>query len=288
MQIPSNRRRGSAAVWGIVAVVLLCVAVGGFVYWKKHHRPSQASRLGGATATLDLGNGVALELVRVIPGEFTMGSPTDEPDRDISEDPPHKVKISKPFYIGKFEITQAQWETIRGNQSSFKGPTLPAEDVSWGDATGWCKEMSQRLGVNVRLPTEAEWEYACRAGTSTPFAFGAALKPGDATFASTKTSPVGSGKPNAWGLYDMHGNVWEWCQDTLQPDYTGAPTDGSAWIDDKGDNKFNRVRRGGSWKEAAANCRSAVRFGSAASEKEPDMRNDQVGFRVVVDVPAGN
>src|SRR5437879_3392420 len=107
MQIEKGRRRGSALVWIVVIVVVLCVAGGGVFYWKKHRHPRQASRLGGATATLDLGNGVTLELVKIIPGEFTMGSPTDEADRDLSEDPPHKVTISKPFYIGKFEIAQA-------------------------------------------------------------------------------------------------------------------------------------------------------------------------------------
>jgi formylglycine-generating enzyme required for sulfatase activity len=151
--------------------------------------------------------------------------------------------------------------------------------------------MSRNLGVTIRLPTEAEWEYACRAGTSTPFAFGAALLPDQANFAAAdpkkspgKTVPVGSHKPNAWGLYDMHGNVWEWCQDTLQGDYEKAPADGSAWLDEA-HNKYNRVRRGGSWKEPATNCRSAVRYGSSSSAEEPDMRNDQLGFRVVVDIP---
>jgi formylglycine-generating enzyme required for sulfatase activity len=289
-------RRGGALTWVVASVVLLCVMAGGLLYvqhrgWKRRHPP--APPLDGPTATIDLGNGVKLELIRINPGEFMMGSPESDPDRDISEAPAHKVTIGKPFYIGKFEVTQGQWNVIRGNQSHFKaGDNFPADSVSWNDATAWCLEMSMRHDVHIRLPTESEWEYACRAGTSTPFAFGPKLLPeqanfntGDPNTALGKTAPVGSGKPNAWGLYDMHGNVWEWCEDTLQADngYEGAPADGSAWIVPA--NRFNRVRRGGSWSDSPANCRSTVRFGSASSEKEPDMRNDQVGFRVVVDVP---
>jgi formylglycine-generating enzyme required for sulfatase activity len=283
-----KRRSGEALTWIVVIVVVLCIAAGGLLYWQ-HHRTLErrGPKLTAATETLDLGKGVKLELVKINAGEFTMGSPSTEPDHDLSEEPQHKVTIAKPFYLGKFEITQAQWSVIRGNQSEFKGDDKRAADgISWGDANNWCKDMSQRLKVKMRLPTEAEWEYACRAGTTTPFAFGAELKPDEANFKLTnvgKTSVVGSYKPNAWGLYDMHGNVWEWCQDTLQPDYTGAPADGSAWVDEK-ENKYNRVRRGGSWQETAANCRSAVRFGSPGDEKTPDMRNNQVGFRVVVEV----
>jgi formylglycine-generating enzyme required for sulfatase activity len=280
-------RRGEALTWIVVIVVVLCIAGGGLLYWQHRRAHDRQPKLDGPTAVLDLGKGVKVELVKINPGEFTMGSPSTEPDHDLSEEPQHKVTIAKAFYIGKFEVTQAQWGVIRGNQSEFKGDSFPADGISWGDANNWCKEMSQKLKVKMRLPTEAEWEYACRAGTATPFAFGTELKPDQANFKPTnvgKTSTVGSYKPNAWGLYDMHGNVWEWCQDTLQPDYTGAPADGSAWVDEK-ENKYNRVRRGGSWQETAANCRSAVRFGSPGDEKTPDMRNNQVGFRVVVEVP---
>jgi formylglycine-generating enzyme required for sulfatase activity len=280
-----RRRRAEALTWVVVIIVLLCLVGGGLLYWQTHRH--RAPELRNPVEAIDLGKGVRLDLVRINPGSFQMGSPDSDADADVSETPQHPVTISKPFYLGKFEVTQAQWKVLRANQSSFKGDdNLPADDVSWGDATNWCKEMSQRLHITVRLPTEAEWEYACRAGTTTPFAYGPKLTPAAANFADAKlekTSPVGAHQPNPWGLYDMEGNVWEWCQDTLQPDYTGAPADGSAWIDEKGDNKYNRVRRGGSWKDSAANCRCAVRFGSPGNEKEPDMRNDQVGFRVVVE-----
>ena len=290
----SVRHRGAALTWVVAAVILLC-AMGGSLLYVQHRaqklRDTPAYQLHGPVASLDLGNNVHLELVRIEPGSFMMGSADNEPDHDISESPMHKVTIAKPFYMGKFEITQAQWKVIRQNMSKANdGDQYPADGIGWSDAAGWCDEMSKRLNVHVRLPTEAEWEYACRAGTTTPFAFGTTLTPDNANFSVTdakpkitKTTPVGTFKPNAWGLHDMHGNVWEWCEDTLQPDYDKAPADGSAWIDPT--NKFNRVRRGGSWKETPGNCRSAVRFGSASSEKEPDMRNDQVGFRVVVEVP---
>jgi formylglycine-generating enzyme required for sulfatase activity len=288
-------RAGAALAWVVASVIILCLIGGGLLYWqqKKESKVNHvAVNLTGPATALDIGKGVKLELVRINPGQFMMGSFDTEPDHDISESPVHKVTIGKPFYIGKFEVTQPQWNVIRGNSShSNVGDTFPADTISWGDATKWCEEMSRNLGVTIRLPTEAEWEYACRAGTSTPFAFGAALTPAQANFTSSdpkanrgKTAPVGSGKPNAWGLYDMHGNVWEWCQDTLQEDYEKAPADGSAWIDEA-HNKYNRVRRGGSWKEPPANCRSAVRFGSSSSAEEPDMRNDQLGFRVVVEPP---
>ena len=251
------------------------------------------SRLAGPAVTVDLGNGVKLELVRIQPGRFIMGSPENDPDRDISESPTHLVTIGKAFYMGRFEVTQGQWNVIRGNQSrSNVGDRFPADGISWNDATNWCAEMSTRLGVIVRLPTEAEWEYACRAGTRTSFAFGSALLPDQANFSSGdrnttrgKTTPVGSFKGNAWGLFDMHGNVWEWCRDTLHDDYENAPADGSAWVDPA--NLYNRVRRGGSWNDPASACRSAVRWGSPGDEKQPDMRNDQVGFRVVVEPRSG-
>lgn len=289
-------RRGAALVWVVSAVLLLC-AIGAGLMYVQHRamkkREASALTERGPVATLDLGKGVKLELVRIEPGAFMMGSPDNEPDHDISEGPVHQVTIAKPFYMGKFEVTQAQWKVIRGNMSkAADGDEYPADGISWGDATNWCTEMSKNLHVAIRLPTEAEWEYACRAGTKSAFAFGPTLSPSQASITvgegpkkATKTDPVGSFKPNAWGLYDMHGNVWEWCIDSLQPDYDQAPSNGSAWV--VMENQFNRVRRGGSWKEPAGNCRSAVRYGSSGSEKEPDMRNDQVGFRVVVDVPTG-
>lgn len=303
MDTPQNeptapRPSHNAGKLGVVIIIAVALVGFGLMWWKRHsmssgrHHKAPAVVLTGPTASLDLGNNVKLELVRIEPGTFTMGSPENEPDRDISEGPQHQVTIKRPFYIGKFEVTQGQWKVLRGLQSHANvGDDFPADGISWNDATNWCADLSKKLGVTVRLPTEAEWEYACRAGTTTPFAFGPALSAEQAnlttgpTPSTKKTWTVGSGKPNAWGLYDMHGNVWEWCQDTLNGDYMGAPADGSAWVDQA--NKFNRVRRGGSWMQKARECRSAVRYGSASSEKEPDLRNEEVGFRVVVDVPAG-
>jgi formylglycine-generating enzyme required for sulfatase activity len=289
-------RRGAALTWVVVAVVILSVAGAGLVYVRNRARQLKlhpVAHLEGSTATLDLGGGVGLELVRINPGQFMMGAPESDPDFNVSEGPVHPVTIAKPFFIGKYEITQGQWKIIRGNQShANQGDRFPADGVGWSDAANWCKEMSGRLGVTMRLPTEAEWEYACRAGTTTAFAFGDKLAAGQAKFntgdpqsLAGQTAPVGSFKPNAWGLYDMHGNVWEWCQDTLQEDYAKAPTDGSAWVDLQ--NQYKRVRRGGSWKDTASALRSASRWSSNGDAKEPDMRNDQVGFRVVVEVPAG-
>jgi len=295
-QLKGSGRRGAALPWVVLAVVLLCIFAAGLKYWQRKLRTNrtQISRLTGPVATLQIGNGVKLELVRINPGTFMMGSPDAEPDHDISEAPVHQVTIARPFYIGRFEVTQAQWGVIRGNQSrSNVGDNFPADGISWNDATNWCKEMSTRLGVIVRLPTEAEWEYAARAGTTSAFAFGPSLPPVQANFntGDPKTMPgktvlAGSTKANPWGLFDMHGNVWEWCQDTLHDDYEKAPADGSAWIDPLF--PYNRVRRGGSWSDPANACRSAVRWGSPGDAKEPDMRNDQVGFRVVVELRVGN
>ena len=294
-QLKVAGRRGAALPWVVVAVVLLCIFAAALKYAQYRHRMrrTQISRLTGPVATLDIGNGVKLELVRINPGTFMMGSPDGEPEHDLSESPLHRVKIGKPFYMGMFEVTQAQWNVIRGNQSrSNIGDNFPADGISWNDATNWCAEMSVKLHLVVRLPTEAEWEYACRAGTTTAFAYGPSLSPDQANFntgnprtMSGKTVIVGKSKPNPWGLFDMHGNVWEWCQDTLHDDYEKAPVDGSAWIDPL--YPYNRVRRGGSWSDPASALRSAVRWGSPGDAKEPDMRNDQVGFRVVVEVRVG-
>jgi formylglycine-generating enzyme required for sulfatase activity len=242
--------------------------------------------------TLNLGNGVMMELVLIPAGEFVMGSPESEEDHDPSESPQHKVTIKKPFYMGKYEVTQAQWMTVSGNQSNFKGDNLPAEQVSWGDCRKFCDTVSQRTGWHLRLPSEAEWEYACRAGTTTPFDVGdvlnanqANMQPADESDKSAgpyrkKTLAVGSFAPNAFGLYDMHGNVGEWCEDVMHPNYENAPVDGSAWRE--GGNQESHVYRGGAYNNLAASCRSAMRF----AETVPEIRTQTVGFRVVVDADA--
>jgi formylglycine-generating enzyme required for sulfatase activity len=236
----------------------------------------------------DLVNGVTLEMVAIPGGTFPMGSPTTEKGRINDESPQHSVTV-KPFYMGKFPVTQAQWQAIiETNPSNFKGDNLPVESVSWNEAIEFCQRLSQKTGRNYRLPSEAEWEYACRAGTTTPFHFGETITTelanynGNFTYGSEpkgtyreKTAPIGSfGVANAFGLYDMHGNVLEWCQDNWHDNYNGAPTDGSAW---EGRDRSARLLRGGSWGDYPGYCRSATRGYS-----NPDNRHYFIGCRVVV------
>ena len=241
-------------------------------------------RLGPAkTMTLNLG-GVTMELVLIPAGEFMMGSPASEAKRQKDETQ-HRVRITKPFYMGKYEVTQAQHQAVMGaNPSKFKGASNPVEMVSWNNATEFCRKLSQRTGQQVRLPTEAEWEYACRAGTTTPFHYGNSLSSTQANFNGRypyggaakgdyrgKTMPVGSFQPNAWSLYDMHGNVWEWCADWYE-NYGGAATDPTGPA-----NGGYRVLRGGGWNNNGYSCRSASRYWN-----DPSNRNLNYGFRVVV------
>jgi len=195
----------------------------------------------------DLGNGVKVELVYIPAGEFMMGSPDGEGDSD--EHPRHKVVIAKPFYMGKYPVTQEQWEAVMGNNPSyFKGKKFPVEQVSWNDAKEFCKKLSERLGEKLDLPSEAMWEYTCRAGTTTKYSFGDIITSELANYWASEikqTTEVGKYPANAFGLYDMHGNVWEWCEDVWHENYNGAPTDGSAWV--KGGNSNKHLLRGGSW-----------------------------------------
>jgi formylglycine-generating enzyme required for sulfatase activity len=221
----------------------------------------------------DLGSGVKMEMVALSPGEFLMGSPATEADRSDNEGPQHRVQIVYSFYIGKFEITQKQWRTVMGtNPSRFQGcDDCPVEEVSWNSAVEFCQRLSARTGLEYRLPSEAEWEYAARAGTSTPFAFGENVTPDIVNYdgqnpyekaaqgmSRQRTVPVGSlGVANPFGLFDMNGNVSEWCQDRYHASYEGAPTDGSAWLTGGEENTF--VLRGGSWYNSASYTRSALR-----------------------------
>jgi len=244
----------------------------------------------------DLGNGVILEMVQIPGGTFMMGSPDGEKERYSNEGPQHQVKVPG-FFMGKYEITQVQYKAIMGNNpSNFKGIKRPVEQVSWNDAVEFCQKLSQKTGRTYRLSSEAEWEYACRAGTSTPFHFGETITTdlanydGNYTYASApkgqyrqQTIEVGSFSPNAFGLYDMHGNVWEWCQDYWHENYQGAPTDGSAWLSSgniitrlfRNSSNF-RLLRGGSWLTIPRHCRSAYRYSLT-----PATRYITVGFRVV-------
>jgi formylglycine-generating enzyme required for sulfatase activity len=223
-------------------------------------------------------NAIGMEFVLIPPGEFLMGS-----EKNDGEKPVHKVTIGYSFYLGKYQVTQGEWKAVMGdNPSWFKGDDRrPVEKVSWDD----CQRFLERLnakndGWKYRLPSEAEWEYACRAGTTGDYAgdldamawYGAGFV--KFILGIGGTHRVGQKQPNAFGIYDMHGNVWEWCQDRTHENYNGAPTDGSAW-EDGSDNR--RILRGGSWADNAYYCRSANRNFNA-----PALRyNDSNGFRLV-------
>jgi formylglycine-generating enzyme required for sulfatase activity/tRNA A-37 threonylcarbamoyl transferase component Bud32 len=239
--------------------------------------------------TENIGNGVSLEMVKIPGGRFLMGSPETEAGRQSREGPQHYVDVSE-FFMGKYAVTQGQWEAVMGNNPSrFKGASRPVEKVSWYDATKFCQKLSQITGKKYSLPSESQWEYACRAGTTTPFYFGETITSelvnydGDYTYADApegiyrkETTNVGIFPPNAFGLYDMHGNVWEWCADEWHSNYDGAPTDSSVWLD--GD-KDRSPLRGGSWANDPTYCRSAFRFNFL---RRDDLNYD-TGFRVVCD-----
>jgi formylglycine-generating enzyme required for sulfatase activity len=245
----------------------------------------------------DLGNGVTLEMVRIPGGSFQMGSPDLEEGRWPAESPQHVVSVPS-FFMGQFAVTQAQYRAIIGNNPAhFKGENHPVEQVSWNNAVEFCAKLSQRTGRIYRLPSEAEWEYACRAGTTTPFYFGETITTGLANYAGIdwesngyfysgsygngpkgewreKTTEVGTFPPNAFALYDMHGNIVEWCHDHWHDNYQEAPTDGSAWL--SGDNNASRLIRGGSWYYGPETCRSACRY-----PHRIDGWYSNIGFRVV-------
>ena len=251
--------------------------------------------------TEDLGNDVTLEVIYIPSGNFLMGSP--EREGSDNEKLQYKVNVP-PFFMGKYPITQAQWKAIASrthlkverdldlNPAYFKdrpdSDRRPVEQVNWYDAIEFCARLSKLTGREYRLPSEAEWEYACRAGTTTPFYFGETITGELANYNAgytyaeeakgeyrRETTPVGQFPPNAFGLYDMHGNVWEWCADTWHDNYDGAPTDGSAWIENGDDNRS--PPRGGSWYYFPFLCRSAYRF----NDFRRGYSNNGYGFRVV-------
>jgi formylglycine-generating enzyme required for sulfatase activity len=248
-----------------------------------------------------LGAGVPpLELVGIPGDSFLMGSPESEAERYEHEGPQRNVAVS-PFFMGRYPVTQAQWrwvaaelpvvnQSIDVDPSHFKGPDRPVESVSWLDAQEFCGRLTRLTGRGCRLPTEAEWEYACRAGTQGPFHFGETISTEVANYDGSsvygkgrkgidrsETTPVGSfAVANQFGLSDMHGNVLEWCEDHFENSYEGAPADGSAWINPKAENNASRVLRGGSWISYPWGCRSAYRRRAPA-----DYRDLNIGFRVV-------
>jgi formylglycine-generating enzyme required for sulfatase activity/uncharacterized caspase-like protein len=242
-----------------------------------------------------------IDLVAIVGGTFTMGSPANEEGREAGEGPQRNVTVPQ-FLIGKYPVTQAQYQAVMGqNPSHFteNGANRPVEQVSWDDAVAFCQKLSQQTRREYRLPSEAEWEYACRAGTTTPFHFGPTITTDVANYRGTywdykdegktylgsygqgpkgafrqETTDVGSFSPNAFGLYDMHGNVWEWCLDHWHDTYDGAPTDGRAWL--SSDENDSRRPRGGSWYYAPSHCRSAYR-----GKSSHDFRDKAFGFRIV-------
>jgi len=259
-----------------------------------------------------LTDALAIAMVLIPAGNFLMGSPEDEPERLDREGPQHRVEVPT-FCMGKYPVTQAEWRWVAGNlpqvnrelqpnPSHFEGDRHPVEKVSWYDAVEFCDRLSLHTGRPYRLPSEAEWEYACRAGTTTPFHFGETITTDLANYRGTDwqelnlsgsydrgpkgeyretTTPVDQfGITNAFGLCDMHGNVYEWCQDHYHSSYEGAPIDGSAWIDEDAEEDKSRILRGGSWNSYPRDCRSANRY-----INDPRVAYDLLGFRIVCSAP---
>jgi formylglycine-generating enzyme required for sulfatase activity len=249
-------------------VVVVLVAVGSVAVATAEEPKKADSKTEGLPKELsvDLGKGVKLEMVQIPAGEFLMGSPDSDKDSFIKREiPQHRVRITKPFYLGKYLVTQEQWEAVMGNNpSQFEGPKNPVEKVSWRD----CQQFLDKLNAKsitgrgkFELPSEAQWEYACRAGSKTRYCFGDDdSKLGEYAWykenSGKNTHPVGGKKPNAWGLYDMHGNVWEWCQDWCEDGYYKKSP-----VDDPSGPTAGRfhIVRGGCWSTPARKCRSATR-----------------------------
>ncbi len=260
----------------------------------------------GQYFTEPLSDEISLDMVLIPGGTFLMGAPKDEPESLDNEQPQHEVTL-QPFFMGRYTVTQAQWRVVASypqierklnpNPSRFKGHNRPVERVSWEEATEFCKRLSAQTSRQYKLPSEAQWEYACRAGTQTPFHFGETITTDLANYRGTdnpdfgwsgsydrgtegeyreQTTEVGSFPPNDFGLHDMHGNVFEWCEDDAHNSYEGAPDDGSAWID-QDRRRTRRVLRGGSWCYIPRLCRSAYR----SIDDPHDSFYNFVGFRVL-------
>jgi formylglycine-generating enzyme required for sulfatase activity len=271
---------------GMTVALKVCVSVA--VSW--------SSAALGQNAPETFTNSVGMEFVRVPAGSFPMGSPDSDPDARDFEKPQHEVTISEPFWLGRHEVTQAQWEAVMGVNpymlersnpyynlpgmaERITRPNHPAT-VSWNDAQDFLAHLNEiEGGPRYRLPTEAEWEYAARAGTTTRYSFGDddADLPRHAWFGEGFSDgghhPVGQKESNHWGLYDLHGNAWEWVQDSFDPDYYAR----SPALDPQGpDSGVERVVRGGSWHATADSWRSAFR-----RDYDPDYRGISIGFRVL-------
>ena len=268
----------------VLAIIVLVGAVSAAVAGAQ----VPATQPAGNTITLDLGGTVTLKLAPIPAGKFLMGSLAAEQSRfkdGFKDETQHEVTIRKPFHMGIYLVTQEQYQQVMGkNPSKFKGPSNPVENVTWDDAVEFCKKLSAKTGKSLRLPTEAQWEYACRAGSTTAYCNGDTVedlkKVGwasyDGKWGSAKTTkPVGSLQPNAWGLYDMHGNLWEYCADWYAADAYANPNR----IDPQGpETGTMRVVRGGPWNDFPRDCRSAKR-----EKRPPGSKSFSGGFRVVLD-----
>jgi len=251
-------------------------AAGQVMARQPHTAPGLAEQLSASAV---------LELIEIPAGRFSMGSPRSQGGDD--ERPQHLVSVAS-FYLARGLVSQAQWQAVMGRRPNcrFSGSERPVENVSWAEAQAFCERLARRTGRPYRLPSEAEWEYACRAGTSGPFHCGETLTGEQANYCAEHTyraepvgvyrhvtTPAGAFPPNPFGLYDMHGNLWEWCADAWHADYSGAPADGAPWLV-HGD-PASRVVRGGSWHDVPAACRSTARVRCDAGQGD-----DFVGFRV--------
>ncbi|MBM3859049.1 MAG: formylglycine-generating enzyme family protein [Verrucomicrobia bacterium] len=263
-----------------VVVIGLTMVVGAVGVLHAQSKPQPVSNAGDSAAglktnlTLNLGNGIEMHFVLIRPGRFQMGSVKAHP-----ETPLHTVTLTKPFYIGKHEVTQEQWRTVMGNNPShFKGDKNPVEMTAWEDCQLFLQKLrGQMPGFRFRLPTEAEWEYDCRAGSATEYCYGNnARKLAEYAWFNANSHgtshPVGEKKANAWGLHDMHGNVWEWCQD-----WYGNPNANDVTDPVGPRSGSRRMLRGGSWLYSAKECRSFVR-----DVYTPSVRLLNVGFRVAI------
>ncbi|WP_370575246.1 formylglycine-generating enzyme family protein [Methanomethylovorans sp.] len=232
-------------------------------------------------------NSLGMDLIPIPAGEFYMGSLSDENNWYRNERPLHKVSMVNGFFLGRYQVTQKQWTDIMGvNPSRIPGDDRPVDRISWSEAQEFIRRLNEKEATGkYRLPTEAEWEYACRAGTDSRYSFGdEGSELSDYGWYSENEStgayPVGRKKPNPWGLYDMHGNLWEWVQDRYHDNYEGAPADGSAWGEAASNAKVLYVLKGGSWITSAVGCRSASRY-----YYSPDgRRSRRIGVRIARDI----
>ncbi len=297
---PSRRRKGLLLAGGVLVVLLGCwlavvgirsspqaaVPAGGPVYFRPGDDASAAQKelarqLGEPVVLV---NSLGMPLALIPAGDFQMGSPVDEEGRS-PEEVFHPVQIRRPFYLGVYEVTQEEYAQVRGdNPSRYIGPRQPVERVSWNDAVAFCQKLSRQEGQSYRLPTEAEWEYACRAGTTTRTYLGQSIRPDQANVQGRRTQPVGQYAPNPFGLYDMIGNVYEWCSDWHSPDYYQR----SPLTDPPGPEQGERrVLRGAGWFDGPGTREQGdrrVRSAYRGAREPPDAQSNRVGFRVLREI----